>query len=153
MPSKLPEWILCTLTGCAKNRCSTVGAREGRGPLWSSRPGAGTFAPAGWDFVEKTSRLWYPVVAASDSGQALSANAGGHAPFPAQCVGRDDLFLLLVHWYAEKRNPPAAALRKGGCSMKFSEVAVLLSLLGGAILATFEITWKISNQDKDRKKK
>lgn len=37
--------------------------------------------------------------------------------------------------------------------MTFSEVAVLLSLLGGAILATFEITWKISNQDKDRKKK
>ena len=37
--------------------------------------------------------------------------------------------------------------------MTFEEVAILLSLIGGAIYVTFQITWTISHSDdKDKKK-
>lgn len=41
---------------------------------------------------------------------------------------------------------------KGGCNMTFEEVSILLSLLGGAIFVTFQITWTVSHSD-DKKKK
>ena len=43
---------------------------------------------------------------------------------------------------------PDAQSGKGGCFMTFEQVVLLLTLLGGAIYATFEITWKISNGKK-----
>ena len=42
---------------------------------------------------------------------------------------------------------------KGGCSMTFEQVVLLLTLLGGAIYVTFEITWTVSHSDKNDKKK
>ena len=42
--------------------------------------------------------------------------------------------------------------RKGGCAMTFEQVVLLLTLLGGAIYVTFEITWTVSHSD-DKKKK
>ena len=41
---------------------------------------------------------------------------------------------------------------KGGCTMKFEQVVLLLTLLGGAVYVTFEITWTVSHSD-DKKKK
>jgi hypothetical protein len=46
--------------------------------------------------------------------------------------------------------------RKGVWTMTFSDVAILLTLLGGAIFVTFQITWTIAHEnhdDKNRKKK
>ena len=37
--------------------------------------------------------------------------------------------------------------------MTFEEVAILLTLLGGAIYVTFQITWTVSHSDDERKKK
>ena len=42
--------------------------------------------------------------------------------------------------------------RKGVWFMTFSDVAILLTLLGGAIFVTFQITWTVSHSD-DKKKK
>ena len=42
---------------------------------------------------------------------------------------------------------------KGGCSMTFEQVVLLLTLLGGAIYVTFEITWTVSHSDKKDQKK
>ena len=42
---------------------------------------------------------------------------------------------------------------KGVRTMSFSDVAVLLTLIGGTIFVTFQITWKIATSDKKRKKK
>ena len=42
--------------------------------------------------------------------------------------------------------------RKGGCTMTFEQVVLLLTLLGGAIYVTFDITWTVSHSD-DKKKK
>ena len=41
---------------------------------------------------------------------------------------------------------------KGECTMTFEQVVLLLTLLGGAIYVTFEITWTVSHSD-DKKKK
>ena len=41
---------------------------------------------------------------------------------------------------------------KGGCVMTFEQVVLLLTLLGGAIYITFQITWTVSHSD-DKKKK
>ena len=41
--------------------------------------------------------------------------------------------------------------RKGGCTMTFEQVVLLLTLLGGVIYVTFEITWTVSHSD-DKKK-
>ena len=43
---------------------------------------------------------------------------------------------------------PLTRKRKGGCFMTFEQVVLLLTLLGGAIYITFEITWTISNGKK-----
>ena len=37
--------------------------------------------------------------------------------------------------------------------MTFEEVTILLTLLGGAIYVTFQITWTVSHGDDKRKKK
>ena len=37
--------------------------------------------------------------------------------------------------------------------MTFSDIAILLTLLGGAIFGTFQITWTIAQNDKKSKKK
>ena len=45
---------------------------------------------------------------------------------------------------------------KGVWTMTFSDVAILLTLLGGAIFVTFQITWTIAHEhhdDEKRKKK
>ena len=36
--------------------------------------------------------------------------------------------------------------------MTFEQVVLLLSLLGGAIYGTFQITWTVSHSDKRKKK-
>ena len=41
---------------------------------------------------------------------------------------------------------------KGGCTMTFEQVVLLLTLLGGAIFGTFQITWTVAHRD-DKKKK
>lgn len=43
---------------------------------------------------------------------------------------------------------PLTRERKGGCSMTFEQVVLLLTLLGGAIYITFEISWTIFNNKK-----
>ncbi|MFR9068628.1 MAG: hypothetical protein ACLVJH_19010 [Faecalibacterium prausnitzii] len=50
------------------------------------------------------------------------------------------------------RTPGFAQGQKGGCTMTFEQVVLLLTLLGGAIYVTFEITWTVSHSD-DKKKK
>jgi len=40
---------------------------------------------------------------------------------------------------------------KGGCTMTFEQVVLLLTLLGGAIYVTFEITWTVSHSDEKEK--
>ena len=58
---------------------------------------------------------------------------------------KDDFFL-------ESRSPRMPKGGKGGCTMTFEQVVLLLTLLGGAIYVTFEITWTVSHSD-DKKKK
>lgn len=41
--------------------------------------------------------------------------------------------------------------RKGVWFMTFSDVAILLTLLGGAIFVTFQITWTIAHENHDDK--
>lgn len=41
--------------------------------------------------------------------------------------------------------------RKGVWFMTFSDVAILLTLLGGAIFVTFQITWTIARENHDDK--
>lgn len=43
--------------------------------------------------------------------------------------------------------------RKGMWFMTFSDVAILLTLLGGAIFVTFQITWTIAHENHDDKKR
>ena len=69
-------------------------------------------------------------------GKALPVNAGGHAPFPV--LRREGGFC----------RAPGRSLRKGGCAMTLIEVLALLTLVGGTIYATFEITWTIFNGKK-----
>ena len=40
---------------------------------------------------------------------------------------------------------------KGGCTMTFEQVVLLLTLLGGAIYVTFQITWTVSHSDEHKK--
>ena len=57
-------------------------------------------------------------------------------------------------WFLEKL--PAPRTPKGGKgvrTMSFSDVAALLTLIGGTIFVTFQITWTIATSDKKRKKK
>ena len=43
---------------------------------------------------------------------------------------------------------PDAKAERGGYLMTFEQVVLLLTLLGGAIYITFEVTWTISNGKK-----
>ena len=52
-----------------------------------------------------------------------------------------------------KNNLPGADRQRGDLTMTFEEVAILLTLLGGAIYVTFQITWTVSHGDDKRKKK
>lgn len=59
-----------------------------------------------------------------------------------------------VGWFLEELPAPRMPKgRKGVRTMSFSDVAVLLTLIGGTIFVTFQITWKIATSDKKRKKK
>jgi len=40
--------------------------------------------------------------------------------------------------------------RKGVWFMTFSDVAILLTLLGGAIFVTFQITWTIAHENQEK---
>jgi hypothetical protein len=55
--------------------------------------------------------------------------------------------------FLQIRAPPDAQGRKGGDkTMSILEFTALLSLLGGAIYVTFQITWTVSHSDdKDKK--
>ena len=58
-----------------------------------------------------------------------------------------------ANFYLEKsRLPRRPKGGKGGFTMTFEQVVLLLTLLGGAIYVTFEITWTVSHSD-DKKKK
>ena len=41
---------------------------------------------------------------------------------------------------------------RGACTMTFEQVVLLLTLLGGAIYVTFEITWTVSHSDDKNEK-
>ena len=58
-------------------------------------------------------------------------------------------------FFLESRLPRRPKGGKGGFTMTFEQVVLLLTLLGGAIYATFEITWTVShdNDHSDDKKK
>ena len=51
------------------------------------------------------------------------------------------------------RSPGRLRAERGDLTMTFEEVAILLTLLGGAIYVTFQITWTVSHGDDKRKKK
>ena len=51
------------------------------------------------------------------------------------------------------RSPGTLKGGKGVRTMSFSDVAALLTLLGGTIFVTFQITWTIAQSDKKNKKK
>ena len=71
------------------------------------------------------------------AAKVLSVSTGGHAPSGSAPEGPKILLLPLTR-----------KAERGGCFMTFEQVVLLLTLLGGAIYATFEITWKISNGKK-----
>ena len=51
------------------------------------------------------------------------------------------------------RSPGRLRAERGDLTMTFEDVAILLTLLGGAIYVTFQITWTVSHGDDKRKKK
>ena len=70
-------------------------------------------------------------------------------PYPDQSTGK----ALALE---ELPTPRMLQGGKGVWTMTFSDVAILLTLLGGAIFVTFQITWTIAHEhhdDKKRKKK
>ena len=73
-------------------------------------------------------------------------NAGGWFFPDPKGAGKDSFFLKNV----TPRKPEGG---KGVRTMSFSDVAVLLTLIGGTIFVTFQITWTIAQSDKNRKKK
>ena len=89
--------------------------------------------------------MWYSVDAASAAG-AVSQNAGGCSLPAPRRAGQGDFF------FGSFAPPVLPKGRKGGCTMTFEQVVLLLTLLGGAIYVTFEITWTVSHSD-DKKKK
>ena len=81
------------------------------------------------------------------SREGVDPNAGGYAPY--QYLGvpgkANDSWMT--------RSPRTLKGGKGGSTMTFEEIAILLSLIGGAIYVTFQITWTVSHSDdKDKKK-
>ena len=77
---------------------------------------------------------------------AVSQNAGGSSLPAPRRAGKGDFF------FGSFAPPVLPKGRKGGCTMTFEQVVLLLTLLGGAIYVTFEITWTVSHSD-DKKKK
>ena len=77
---------------------------------------------------------------------AVSQNAGGSSLPAPRRAGQGDFF------FGSFAPPVLPKGRKGGCTMTFEQVVLLLTLLGGAIYVTFEITWTVSHSD-DKKKK
>ena len=77
-----------------------------------------------------------------------------------RCVHKRRRLLLTGTWVPGKSDfflgnlvsPRTPKGRKGGYTMTFEQVVLLLTLLGGAIYVTFEITWTVSHSD-DKKKK
>ena len=55
--------------------------------------------------------------------------------------------------FLEVATPRMLKGRKGVWFMTFSDVAILLTLLGGAIFVTFQITWTIAHENHDDKKR
>ena len=103
----------------------------------------------------------------------LSVCAGGLAPFGVTRKGTKNFFLYGLRppvsiralssahvllaaaptaafppMVAGAAAAPDAKAERGGCFMTFEQVVLLLSLLGGAIYVTFQITWTISNGKK-----
>ena len=71
----------------------------------------------------------------------LSASAGGLVP-SGKRPGDVKTYCLFSR----------SQTRKGGMYMELSEIAVLLSLLGGAIYGTFQISWTIFKEIHNNKK-
>ena len=74
---------------------------------------------------------------------AVVAVAAFSLPVP-ECAGQGDFLEISL--------PRMLEGRKGGCTMTFEQVVLLLTLLGGAIYVTFQITWTVSHSDKHKKK-
>ena len=73
-----------------------------------------------------------------------ATNAGGFLLAGTECAGQGDFLGFSL--------PCTLKGGKGGCTMTFEQVVLLLSLLGGAIFVTFQITWTVSHSnDKDKK--
>ena len=70
-------------------------------------------------------------------------NAGG---CPYRCLGAGPGDFLLQF------RSPGRQKRKGGFTMTFEQVVLLLSLIGGAVYVTFQITWTVSHSDEQKKK-
>lgn len=47
---------------------------------------------------------------------------------------------------------PDAKSERGDSTMTFEQVVLLLSLIGGAVYVTFQITWTVSHSDEHKKK-
>ena len=112
--------------------------------------------------VEKTVR--FPVWQESAAKYCFSCRfmicciCGGNAAI-RRCAHKRRRLVLTGTWVPAKDDfflkisfSPDAQGRKGGCTMTFEQVVLLLTLLGGAIYVTFEITWTVSHSD-DKKKK
>ena len=63
------------------------------------------------------------------------------------------LSVRLGKFFLEIRSPERSRAERGDADMTFEQVMMLLSLIGGAIYVTFQITWTVSQRDKKSKKK
>ena len=87
---------------------------------------------------------------AAEKRQGADPNAGGCSlPVPECRAGQ----IFLLKYREVSRSPGRLRAERGDLTMTFEEVAILLTLLGGAIYVTFQITWTVSHGDDKRKKK
>ena len=81
------------------------------------------------------------------SGKVLTQTQAA-APYRYLSAGQGRFFSCEV-----SRSPGRLRAERGDSTMTFEEVAILLTLLGGAIYVTFQITWTVSHGNDKRKKK
>ena len=70
-------------------------------------------------------------------------SAGGYASLRQASGGREK---LVVSGF------PLTQTRKGGCIMELNEVLALLTIIGGTVYVTFQISWAIFKEIHNNKK-
>ena len=96
-----------------------------------------------WTILALLGEIWYRIDAAS-GGKALTTNTGG-CPLPVpECRVRRFSWRFAL--------PRRLRAERGDKTMSILEFTALLSLLGGAIYVTFQITWTVSHSDDKNKK-